>query len=138
MIFFTDENIPVKASYILGNFESKYQVRAYLDYFKPGTPDTEWMPKVASWDVNETTTVISGDGRILRNEVEKQILKECNLMFVYLSSGWTHVKWSDYAWKIVKAWPDIVRNVEQARFPMVFQVSVGNLQIQTIGRIRNL
>lgn len=123
---------------MLALFEEKHQIRAYLDYFSPGTPDTEWMPKVASWDENDSTIVISGDGRILRNEVEKQVLKECKLMYVYLSPGWTHVKWSDYAWKIIKAWPGIIKNVEQARFPMLFQVGVANLQIQTFGLISKL
>ena len=138
MIFFIDENIPIRASQILGIFELKHQVRACTDWFEPGTSDSEWIREVISWDKNETPTVISGDGRILKNEVEKQILKECNLMFVYMSPGWTHLEWPDYAWKIVKAWPHIIKNVEQARFPMIFQVSVGNLQIQTIGRISSL
>jgi len=64
-------------------------------------------------------------------------LKECNLMFVCLAPGWPRLPWDDYAWKIVKVWPDIVKNVAQARYPMVFEVTVG-LKILIIGQISKL
>lgn len=138
MIFFTDENISKNAAYMLDNFEQKHEVRACLDYFDRGTPDTEWMRVVASWDESDTTVVVCGDGRILKNKVEKQVLKECGLMFVLLAPGWLHLEWSVFGWKIVKAWPHIVKNIEQARYPMVFEVPVSGLKIQTRGRISNL
>lgn len=136
MIFFADENIPKNAAHMLNLFEQHHQVRAYLDFFDGGVPDTEWMREIASWD--DTTVAICADGRILKNKVEKHVLRECGLMFVYLASGWTHLKWQVYGWKIIKAWPDIVTNVEQARYPMVFEVAVGQLKIQSLGRISDL
>jgi len=138
VIFFTDENISKRAAYMLDSFERQHQVRAYLDYFDRGVPDTDWIPVVASWNENDTTVAICGDGRILKNKVEKQVLKEYNLMFVYLAPGWTNIEWSVFGWKIVKVWPNIVKNVEQASYAMVFEVAVGNLKIQTRGRISNL
>lgn len=136
MIFFTDECISKNAAYMLNHFELKYEVRAYSDYFTQGTPDSEWMQKVASWD--DVTVAICGDGRILKNKVERQVLKECDLMFVLLASGWTTLQWTVFGWKIVKAWPDIVRNVEQARYPTVFEVTVGNLKVRSRGRTSDL
>ena len=121
---------------MLDNFELEHQVRALLDYFDQGTPDIGWMKEIASWD--DVTVAVCGDGRILRNKVEKQVLRECGLMFVYLGSGWTNLPWPTFAWKIVKAWPDIKKNVEQARYPMVFEVAVGGLKIRASGRISNL
>ena len=123
---------------MLGYVEPRHQVRAHLDYFKGGTPDTEWLREVASWNEDETTVVVCGDSRILKNKVERQVLKECELMFVLLSPGWLHLKWSVYSWKIVKAWPDIVKNVEQARYPMVFEVMAGTLRINPKGRVSKL
>ncbi len=96
------------------------------------------MEEIASWNDNETTVVVCGDGRILKNKVEKQVLKESNLMFVYLARGWTTLEWPVFAWKIVKVWPDIVRNVEQAHYSMLFEVAVGGLKVQSISRISDL
>jgi len=138
VIFFTDENISKKAAYMLDIFEQKHQVRACLDYFDQGTPDTVWMRDIASWDENEPVVAVCGDGRILKNEVQKRVLKECKLMFVYLARGWTNLRWEVFAWKIIKAWPDIVKNVQQARHPMVFEVSAGGLKVQASGRISDL
>ncbi len=129
MIFLTDENISPRAAYMLDQFDHKHEVRAFVDYFKEGTPDTEWMLAVASWE--DTTIAVSADGRISRNEVERQVLKECELMFVYLAPGWVHLGWEKYAWKIIKAWPAIASIVEQARYPMLFEVS-------TLGKVRAL
>ncbi len=136
MIFFTDECVPTKAARMLSYFEQEHEVRAHEEHFDKGTPDTVWMQVLATW--NETTIVISGDGRILKNKAEKRVLKECGLMFVCLAPGWTHTVWRDYGWKIIKVWPDIVRNIVDARYPMVFEVMVGSLKVRPIGRISDL
>ena len=138
MIFFTDENISKNAAHMLDIFEQKHQVRACLDYFEQGTADTDWMQAIMSWGENETTVAVCGDGRILKNKAEKRVLKECQLMFVYLARGWTNLEWSVFGWKIIKVWPDIVKNVEQVHCPMVFEVAAGSLKIKAIGRINNL
>ncbi len=135
MIFFADENIPPKAARILSIFDPKYQVRAYTDYFEQGVPDVEWMQEVASWD--DKPVVLGGDGRILTNKAEKQVLKECDLAFVFLKRGWTKLPWTEFAWKIIKAWPEIIKNVEQARYTMVFEVAVNSLKIES-NRISHL
>jgi len=138
MIFFTDECFPINAARMLSHFEQDHEVRAHLDYFESGTQDTDWIQVLASWNANQTTVVVSGDGRILKNRVEKHVLKECGLTFVHLVSGWTHLRWQDYGWKIVKVWPDIVRNAADARYPMLFEVMVGSLKVRPIGRIADL
>lgn len=135
MIFFADENIPIDAVRILSIFERKHEVRALEDYFEKGTKDIEWMRGIAAWD---SPVVLCGDGRIIRNKVERQVLKECNLMFVHLSSGWPNLDWPIYCWKIIKVWPEIVTNVEQASKPMIFEVKPASLKIQSYGPTRNL
>lgn len=131
MIFFTDENISFRAAYMLDQFYDEHAVWAFLDHFKAGTPDPEWLAKVASWE--EVPVVIAGDGRILKNKVERQVLKGSGLRFVYLAPGWTNLVWPAFAWRIVKVWPDIVRKVEQARYPMVFEVAIGG-KVTVLGR----
>jgi len=135
VIFFFDENISEYAARMLGAFDRKHEMRPLVDHFERGTPDTQWIPVVASWDGDPVA--VCADGRILKNEVEKRVLKECGLMFVYLAPGWTHTKWHVYAWKIVKVWPEVVRNVEQAQFPIILEVTTG-LKVQSLGRISAL
>jgi len=132
VIFFFDENISEYAARMLGYFDRKNEMRASVDYFKKGTPDTDWLSTVAKW--GDKTVVVSGDARILLNKVERQVLKECKLTCVYLARGWTKLPWEESAWRIVKAWPDIVKNVEQAPYPSVFEVSLGP-KVQAEGRI---
>ncbi|MBN2020637.1 MAG: hypothetical protein JW749_10490 [Sedimentisphaerales bacterium] len=133
MIFFFDECISEYAARMLGSFDRRNEMRASIDNFDKGTPDEEWLPKVSSW--GDRTVVVSGDARILRNQVQRQVLKECKIAFVYLAPGWTKLPWEEYAWRIVKVWPDIVKNVEQAPYPSVFEVSLG-LKVQPEGRIK--
>ncbi len=134
LTFFTDENIPPYFGRMLDDFDQTHEVRACLDYFERGIIDVEWIRKVASW---KNPVAICGDGRILRNDVEKKVLKECGLTFVHLAPGWTNMKWQDQAWKIIKAWPDIVRNIQEASYPMLFEVAVGG-KVYSRGRISSL
>jgi hypothetical protein len=133
--FFTDENISEYLARMLESFDRKNEIRAHADYFKKGTPDAEWMREVAGW--GSDIVAVCGDGRILKNAAERKVLKECNLMFVHLASGWTCLPWEEIAWKFIKAWPSIVKEVCQANHPMLFEVSV-NGKISSKGRISSL
>ena len=115
---------------MLNHFERKHEVRAFIDYFEQGDPDVEWIKTVSSW---KNTAILCGDGRILKNKAEKQVLKDSNLTFVHLAKGWTTLPWPEFGWKIVKVWPDIVGNVLQASKPMIFEVSVGKLKVTSMG-----
>ena len=117
---------------------ANHKIIPHLDEFKQGIPDVEWMKEIATWDSNSNTVAVCGDGRILKNKAEKKVLKECNLMFVYLAPGWTNLQWPTFAWKIIKAWPDIVKNVEQAGYPMLLEVAAATLKIKNRGRISRL
>lgn len=135
MIFFADENISERLARILDIFDQDNTVRAHGDYFPKGTPDTEWLRAVSSWD--DKVVVLCGDGRILKNKAEKSILKECGLMFVHLAAGWPRLPWDEMAWKLIKAWPAIKKEVSDARFPMLFEVTVNGKVLQK-GRISSL
>ena len=135
MIYFTDENISEYFARMLDIFDQVNEVRAHIDYFEKGTPDVEWIKQLTTW--GKETVIICGDSRILSNKAEKAVLKECNLMFVLLASGWTKMPYNDLAWKIVKVWPDITKKVSQANYPMIFDVSL-NLKIRSRGRVSSL
>jgi hypothetical protein len=108
-------------------FDRVNEIRPLLDYFPAGTPDTTWIATVAKW--NPKPTVECGDGRILRNKVERQVLKEAGLTFVCLASGWTNFEWPVFAWKIIKVWPTIVASAQVLQ-PTVFVVSPNTLKVE--------
>lgn len=137
MIFLTDENISHKAARLLEVFDHRNEIRAHGDYFEKGTPDVDWMRQVAEW--NPKPAIICGDGWILRNKAEMVTLRDSDLMFVYLASGWMTLKWEEFAWKIIKAWPSIASEVHKANRATIFQVHVGgSLKVERICLVSEL
>lgn len=130
MIFVTDECIMVHAARLLSAFDRENTIERLMDSVPQGTKDIEWLPKLAVRDPKPI--VLTGDARILRNKVERAALAEAKLKFVCLSAGWMHLKWEDYAWKIIKAWPEIRGAVERTLKPTVFEVSTKNLKIERL------
>jgi hypothetical protein len=128
MTFITDECVVIHANKLLEAFDRLHQIRPLLDYVDKGTPDTIWIPKLASWDPKPA--VICGDARILRNKVERQVLKEAGLMWVCLADGWLNLKWDVYAWKLIKAWPEMRNSITRAVRPTVFVVSAQTLKVE--------
>jgi len=130
MRFILDENMPRPAARMLDAFDHENEVLSIIDELGPGLSDEEWMRRLA--ELRPPPTIVSGDGRILRNRSERRVLKECGLMFVALSRGWTNLRWEEMAWKLVKAWPSIAQEVNRARRSTVFEVKVGGLKIQRL------
>ena len=136
MIFFFDENISYRAVQILEIFDRENEVRAHKDHFEPSTPDIDWLVQVSGWDTKPV--VVCGDGRILSRQSERLVLRDCALVFVFLAKGWTNESWHNFAWKIVKVWPDIVRNVSHTRQPAIFEVNCGSLKVERRGLISDI
>ena len=130
MIFFLDENISEKAARLLETFDRENEVRAHKDAVAPGTSDCDWIHEITSW--SPKPTVVSGDGRLLANPAELAALKKSQLHFVYLKKGWTNESWENFAWKLLKVWPSIVRNVRNARRPTVFEVGSGAVKVEQV------
>lgn len=131
MIFFLDENISQVAARLLEAFDRDCEIRHLLAYFEQGTPDTVWIPGVSAWE--EKPVVVCGDGRILRREAEKVVLRQCDLTFVFLDKGWTNLKWEDFAWRIIKVWPTIKREVMHVRRSTIFGVNYSSLKVENHG-----
>jgi len=136
VIFVTDENFPIQAARMLEAFDSHNEIRPLLDHAERGTPDSEWIAMLGAWE--SKPVVVSGDGRILKNRVERRALREANLTFVFLASGWMNLPWNDFAWKIVRSWPAIVDNVRHAREPTLFEVKAGKGKVERLSLLREL
>src|SRR5258708_37790394 len=108
MRFFTDECLMYRANKLLEAFDEENEMVALTDHFPRGTPDTTWIPEIPRKWPNPKPTIICGDGRILTNKVERQVLKDAGLMFVCLTKGWMNLPWPEFGWKIIKVWPRIV------------------------------
>lgn len=121
---------------LLDAFDKTHTIHWGPDLFGRGADDVDWIPQAAS--LMPKPIIVSGDGRILRNAVERQKLKEGDLTYVHLAPGWTNTPWNDYAWKIVKAWPRIVDAVSLIREPTVFEVSVSGLKTKKLSLTRDL
>jgi hypothetical protein len=126
--FFTDECFIYKANALLEAFDRENKIRALVDHFPRGTPDVEWLRAVASWDPKPA--IVCGDARILKNKVERAVLKDAGVTFLCLAPGWTNLPWPTFAWKIIKVWPDVVQEVTRVLRPTVFEISPQTLKIE--------
>lgn len=112
MIFFTDENFIHKAALMLRPFDDRHRIQPFLEQFPRGTPDETWIPLVGAR--HPKPIIVSGDGRILTNNVQRQLLRESGCIYVHLLPGWTNTPWETYAWKIVKYWPEVIQRCAAA------------------------
>ncbi len=105
-------------------YETSHTVRHHDEdsRFSPTTTDTDWITTL-SQDTPPWVT-ISGDGRILRNKVERAVLLAAGLPFFCMGKGWMNMQLHEYAWKFIKVWPDIVETAMHHKAKL-FEVSGG-------------
>jgi len=129
MVFFTDACFPERGNQLLEVFDRDNQIRGFASRFEKTALDVVWIPEVATW--KPKPIVISGDARILRNKVERAVLREAQLVWVCLTDGWMNLDWyENQAWKLIKAWPRVVDAVKAVTIPTVFELSASTLKIQ--------
>ncbi|MBL8793245.1 MAG: hypothetical protein JNM56_05020 [Planctomycetia bacterium] len=125
MNFFFDRCMPIRIARMVNAYENEHTARHHDEdnRFTITTPDVEWMAALAS-DV-PPWLIISGDGRILKNKVECAILRSTGLVFFCLAKGWMSMKFPDYAWRFIKAWPAIVEHATHSK-ARVFEIGAGS------------
>src|SRR5262249_22960455 len=109
----------------------------YEGRFNKDTPDVEWLRALGG--DNRGWVVVSGDGRILRNAAERQVLREANLTFFCMGRPWQHMPIPEYAWKFVRVWPGIVQHAKAcASARAIFEVSGGRgLKIRRVSKTKD-
>jgi hypothetical protein len=117
MRFFFDRSAAIGLAKMVRAIDEKKFLIVHHDEdtrFGPKTADIEWMETLGR-DGDPPWIVISGDGRILKNKVERQILTEANLIFFCLDDPW--VMWPLYesAWRFMKVWPKIVEEATKPK-----------------------
>jgi hypothetical protein len=127
MRFFFDRSSPLKIARMVAAISSPEHTIIHLDddkRFTPTTADVDWL-KTLHDDGPPAWIVVSGDGDILRNKVERQVLDDPGLRYFCLSKGWPNMPMKTYAWRFMKVWYDII---EAAKSPKgrIFQVQAGS------------
>lgn len=124
--FILDENLPPLTAKLLAVVDRHNEILALEDDFERGTPDIVWITRLATR--RPKPIILSGDERILRNPAERVALKGASLHFICVSKSFRQVDWMTFSWKIVKVWPDVLKNVRSARRPTVFRLGVNKLE----------
>lgn len=127
MHFFIDRNVPEALARMLGHYDRTHTIIYHDDRFKKDTPDTQWLTDITGWD--PIPVVISGDGRILRNPAELQVLGNLPLTFFLFAGGWFDLKWPEFAWKAIKVWPEVVAAAAPLR-PSILRIPVSATKVE--------
>lgn len=141
MNFFFDRCVPPRLCDIVkaaeGNSPKSDVVEHLNESFAGDTVDIAWIREIGQRDPKPV--VISGDGRILKRPDEANALKEQDLTFFCLDSGWVESPFWDAAWRFLKLWPEIVSVAAKCREPKIFRVSFGkSLKIEEYAVTKNL
>jgi hypothetical protein len=121
LIFLTDENFPEDGARLVQAFDKSNVIIPFLEKFQRGEKDIDWIPKAGLW--NPRPIIVSGDGRILTNKVERAALKGSECTYVYLRSGWNEIQWETFAVKIIRVWPKITNAASAARQGSLIEVT---------------
>jgi hypothetical protein len=133
--FFADESIPRQLVKLVEVFDQTNKIIHLTDCMQSGTPDKEWMQTISAW--TPKPIVLSGDGQILRKQHERLMLRDCDLHFVVLSQGWVNLPWEDQAWKMIKVWSAILREVRRARKATIFEITQ-HLKVENRGFVSDV
>lgn len=141
MDFFIDRNVPEKLARMLSHYDRAHPVIYHDDRFDRSTRDIDWLSAIAGW--SPVPAVVSGDGRMLRNPAELQVLAALPLTFFLFANAWNDLKWHDRAWKSVKVWQHLI-DVAQTSRPSIFKIPVSATRVdfqcytnELQGRIRH-
>lgn len=129
MTFFFDRNVPIALARMLDHYDRQHDTVYLDDRFPKTTADSDWLVEIAKWDPKPV--VISGDGRILSNPAERQVLSGLPLSFFVFAEGWCNLAWRERAWKTVKVWPRIVE-AANCRRPTVFRVPMTAQKVEQL------
>ena len=129
MNYLIDENLPPSLSRAIAQLHQRdypnERVASAREMGFAGVPDETWINDLAGR--NEEWAVVTVD----RLRKQRDILKDSRLTWFILARGWSSLGYWNQAWKLVKVWPDIVRNAKELP-ESVFSVNV-NGRITLLG-----
>lgn len=134
MRFFFDRNISHRLANMLSAYrEGLDEVRHLDSIFSAKTPDKVWLTTLG--EEEPAWIVVTTDLAILTRDAERRVLEEADVMFLGFTGRWTKMGIDEQAWRLVKAWPEIVaRAKDEAGRPTIFKVHWGkDCKIEKLG-----
>jgi len=112
------ENFPQRVAQLIRQFELlesdectiQFPIEEYGDNVAPG----EWMSVIGKPTAAHRPIVLTMDTGVRGNAVGIKAMKESRCSFVCLEHGWSKKPLQEFAWRILKAWPEIVKKAKEA------------------------
>ena len=124
-----DYNLPPKLAKTLNYLEGDdgILVEHLKDKFPPDTPDIVWIKKLSK---EGDWVVITKDNNIRKRSHEKKAWQESHLPIVFLNKSWANQNLWEIAWRFIKYWPELKKNINNNRKAKSFLLSIkGNISI---------
>jgi len=125
MRFFFDRCLSPRLARMVNAFDMDHSILHHDDdaRFDEHTTDEQWLDALAN--ENRPWIIISGDGRILKNKAQLNLLRETGFTFFCLSKQWMHMNVRrEFGWKFIRVWPDIVDAADETT-QKIFQITGG-------------
>ena len=75
----------------------------------------DWLDCAGKQGATHRPTVILVDDGIKTNAVSRQSMRESRCSFIVFARAWASEPWNRFAWKLLKAWPDITEMAMTAK-----------------------
>lgn len=122
MLFFMDNNLPpALAGAINALCGAEAGVTHLQDGFPFNAPDEEWAGSLMR--SGRRWAVVTSD-KFQKNHGERELVKTSGMVWFFLLPGWNDQAYWVKSWKLIKAWPDIMREARRAKINSSFSVQV--------------
>ncbi len=106
MKFFFDNGFPPPLPPAINALcKDEHYVAHLREHYPANTPDDEWITDLS---IDGNWVIITKDNRISRNPV----WKTANVTTIFITKGLQNAAFWDMAWKIIKAWPLVLKTVD--------------------------
>lgn len=122
LTFFLDENMSPCLAPLLNHLaRGGHSVCHLSEHFQRGTKDEVWIPEVGKngW------ILIGGDGRQFSIPQQRQLLQEYRVTAFCMYGRFMKANGYEQTWRLVRAWPDVVKAAEKARPGTWFDIAEG-------------
>jgi len=120
--FFLDNDLSLNLARALAALAAdKYEVKHLRDKFPADVTDQDWLltlGREGDW------VIVSGDVRITKSRLTRQVWLESGLTAFFLEKGWTGLRFWEQAWRLVRWWPAIMKQAERAKSHAAWLVAV--------------
>jgi len=122
MLFFMDNNLPpAPGNAINALCGAEADVTHLQDGFPLNTPDEEWAGSLMR--SGQRWAVVTSD-KFQKNHGERELVRASGMVWFFLLPGWSDQTYWVKSWKLIKAWPDIMRRAQRAKINSGFSVQV--------------